>query len=100
MMMATCNPVSWASPAALEPNPSKVLLIAKLSSEPNTSKASHWDNDSAFRRLQNRFHVIQVLIERLPAGWRERVLGLGHATLKRLATPDVLRFFEFPGVDA
>src|SRR4051812_7364847 len=56
---------------------------------------------SAFaRRANQRFHVIEVALERATTGGRDRVFRFRHATLEGLLAQHVLRFLELAGVDA
>jgi len=46
------------------------------------------------------FHLIQVFGEGAAAGGGEAVFGAGNAAFEEFYAGDVLRFFEFAGVDA
>ena len=50
--------------------------------------------------MAQRFHVVEILLERFAALRSQPVLGLRHAAFKRLGARDVVRLFEFAGVDA
>src|SRR5687767_5846240 len=52
------------------------------------------------RRADQRFHVIEVALERPPSESGESVFGLGHATRERLVAGDVLGVFELARVHA
>src|SRR5580704_16352058 len=50
---------------------------------------------SFFHCLNEGFHVVQVLLQRLAAGVGQRVLGLGHAAFKALGATDVPGLLQF-----
>src|SRR5258706_14246990 len=52
------------------------------------------------RGADDRFHVVEVLLERAAAGGRQGVLGLRDAALERLLRGDVTGLLELAGVDA
>src|SRR6266542_3265734 len=52
------------------------------------------------RRANQRFHVIEIALERPPAEGGESVLRLGDAARERLLARDVLGVFELPRMDA
>ena len=53
-----------------------------------------------FGRLDDRFHVRQIFVERAAAGGGEPVFGPRHAIFEGLVAGDVGRFFQLAGVDA
>src|SRR5262245_42127109 len=85
MMIAT-----WRSGTGV----GKVLGMAKLFPIERTCVSA------LARGADQRLHVVQVALERLTAGRREPVLGLGNAPGERLGADDVLRFFETARVHA
>src|SRR5258705_12475555 len=52
------------------------------------------------RRADQRFHVIEIALERPPAEGGESVFGFGDAALERLVARDVLGVLELARVDA
>src|ERR1700729_3788796 len=55
----------------------------------------------AFPRCANqRFHVIEVALERFTTCRREAVFRLGQSTVERLRAHDVIGFFELSRMDA
>src|SRR5881392_4322756 len=52
------------------------------------------------RRANQRFHVVEVALERPPAEGGESVFRLGDSGLERLDARDVLRVLELARVDA
>src|ERR1041384_4279072 len=52
------------------------------------------------RGTNERFHVIEVPLERTTSGGGYRVLGFRHSVFKRLCAGDVVRLFELPRVHA
>src|SRR6266487_1433118 len=52
------------------------------------------------RRANQRFHVIEIALERPPSEGGESVLRLGDAARERLVARDVLGVFELPRMDA
>ena len=50
--------------------------------------------------MNQRFHLIQVTLQRVPPRGAKAVHRLGQAAFKVLLALDVLRFFEFARVDA
>src|SRR2546423_31449 len=52
------------------------------------------------RRANERFHVIEIPLERAASGGSESVLRLRHPALERFSTGYVFRFLKLPGVDA
>src|SRR2546423_4449937 len=78
MTMATCK---------------EVLCVIKLSRKKKVRSA-------CARRANQRFHVIEVALERPPADGGETVFGFGDAGFERLLAADVLRVFELARVHA
>ena len=52
------------------------------------------------RGPDQRLHLIEITLERLPARRRQPVLRLGETSGEELRAGDVLRFFEFTRVHA
>src|SRR5512132_3520708 len=58
-----------------------------------------WRASPLARRPNERFHVVEIPLQRATAAWRDSVLRLRHAALERFGADDVLRLLELARVD-
>src|SRR5207247_9788423 len=72
----------------------EVLCVIKQSRKKKSSPSA------CARRADQRFHVVEVALERPPAEGGESVFRLGDSGLERLDARDVLRVLELARVDA
>src|ERR1035438_2609351 len=86
-------------PVAHRPLPSMMIPTCRVLC---ISKLIDIKKDSLFftRSLDERFHMIQVALQRAPPGGRHPVIGARHAAGEALGTVHVPGFFQLPCVDA
>src|SRR5580704_15461038 len=50
--------------------------------------------------MDERFHVVEIALERFSTGGSESILGAGHPPLERFGAGNVRGLFQLAGVDA